>query len=378
MKMLHLTAQGLATGENALATLSSLSFQRAFLVTGGKSMFQTGVIDRITEQLSGGEVSIFGGIGKNPTKSAVEAGLAQMREFTPDLIIAVGGGSAIDAAKAMVLFYEYPNLNFENVTTVPLPQRRHKTTFVAIPSTSGTATEVTHVSVITYPELAYKVAIKTEAIRPDLAILDPSLPLTLPPHIAAETGMDALTHALESFVNRTKDDFTDALAYGAIQGLLEWLPRSCAKPELTSREKVHYYQCMAGMSFSNSGLGMVHGISHAFGGKYNLAHGLCNAVILPYSMQYNKKDPWVRQQYNRLLDPDRGEIIPRVFSLGRSLGIPTCIRDAGVSEEDFCRDFSFLLKNAMKGSTPANPIPVSEEDMAKILHCVFYGVDITF
>lgn len=222
MKKLVFTKDAFVVGENALSYLKELGAKKAVIVTGGKSMFQTGVID---------------------------------------------------AAKIMTLFYDFPELDFNNVFDHDLSGLTLKTQFVAVPSTSGTASEVTHVGVITYEEKEYKFAIRTEAIRPKVAILDPALPKSLPASVAAETGMDALTHALESYINKNGNDFTYALSKEAIEGLIEWLPVSVKTGSLESREKVHNFQCMAGMAFSNSGLGIVHGVSHAFGGKYNLAHG---------------------------------------------------------------------------------------------------------
>ncbi|NCB51086.1 MAG: iron-containing alcohol dehydrogenase [Clostridia bacterium] len=379
MKSLYFGGHVLVTGKDSMNWISSLTPGRVFLVTGGGSMIRTGVLDRIEGLLPDGSAVLrFTGIGKNPTKQEVEAGIEEMKAFRPDTIIAVGGGSAIDAAKAMMLFYEHPELSFDNVQTMPLPDEKGNILFIAIPSTSGTASEVTHVSVITYPELEYKIAIRCEAIRPAVAILDPALPMTLPARIAAETGMDALTHALECFINTSADDFTEALAKEAAEGIMEWLPASCLHKDPMAREKVHNYQCMAGLAFSNAGLGMVHGIAHAFGGKYNLAHGLCNAIVLPYSIQYNGKDPRVRKQYDKLAKPGLPDIAERVFALGEQIGIPQSFRDAGLAEKDYLADFGFLLEKSMGGSTRVNPVPVPEADMAKFLDCIYYGEPVTF
>lgn len=207
-------------------------------------------------------------------------------EATATMLLAVR-----TSAKAMVLFYEYPELNFGNVFSVPLPEKRVKTGFVAVPPTSGTASEVTHVTVITFPELGQKLTIKTKALRADVAILNGRIFRPLPAHIAAETGMDALTHAIECYTNRSKETFTDLLMRGAIEGIFAWLPRSVFEGDLESRQKMHEYSCMAGIAFSNAGLGMVHGISHAFSAHYNTAHRLANAVILPYVLDFSRRDP---------------------------------------------------------------------------------------
>ena len=380
MKKLVFTKEAFVTGEHALDYLKEIKAGCAVIVTGGSSMFRTGVIDRVKGLLEegGAEVSVYSGISKNPTVAQVEEGLKLLREKKPDTVVAVGGGSPLDAAKVMTLFYDCPELNFKNVLKAEISGLKLKTKFVAIPSTSGTASEVTHVGVITYEEEEYKFAIRSEAIRPDVAILDPELPSTLPAQIAAETGMDALTHALEAYINKTGNDFTYALAKEAAEGMLEWLPVSVKTGSKESREKMHNFSCMAGMAFSNSGLGIVHGVSHAFGGKYNLAHGLANAIILPYSMDYNKKDEEVREKYEKLSRILGCDVIEKVKALQKELGIASCMKEAGITEEDYRADFDFLLENSMKGSTAANPIPVSIEDMKKFLDCIYYGKKVEF
>ena len=190
--------------------------------------------------------------------------------------------------------------------------------------------------------------------------------------------MDALTHALEAYINKNGNDFTDALAKEAIEGIMEWLPESVLKGTLKAREKIHNYQCMAGMAFANSGLGMVHGVSHAFGGMYNVAHGLANAVILPYSMDYNKKDPEVAAKYAKLSRILGKDVTEAVKELSAQIDIPAKMQDAGVTEEDFKRDFTQLLDFSMQGSTVVNPIPVSREDMEKFLNCIYYGTKVDF
>lgn len=374
MKKIRLTGEQLITGPGALDALGSLEFTRAMIVTGGRSLFRNGTIDRAKTLLEPhGAVEVLDGIGANPTRDQVERGLAAMRAFSPDLVVAMGGGSPIDAAKAMLLFYEWPALNFENVFSTPLPEKRTKTRFVAIPSTSGTASEVTHVTVITFPEISQKLAIKTEALRPDIAILDGEICLSLPAHIAAETGMDALTHAIECYTNRSKETFTDLLARGAIEGIFEWLPRSVAAGDLESRQRMHEYACMAGMAFSNAGLGMVHGISHAFSAFYNTAHGLANAVILPYVLDYNRQDPWVAGELDRLSAALGGDVVEKVRALSHEVGIPACLRDAGIPEADFQRDEAQLIAGAMLGSTKVNPIPMTPETIAPIVRAAYYG-----
>ncbi|EKQ58094.1 MULTISPECIES: iron-containing alcohol dehydrogenase [unclassified Clostridium] len=380
MKTLRFNGDAIVTGVNSMEYLKEIKYNKAFIVTGGQSMFNSGVIDKVKEYLGNDEdrIFVYSGIGKNPTTEEVKKGIESIKKFEPDLVVAVGGGSPIDAAKIIALVYEYPELKVENLTNCILPEKRYKTKFVAIPSTSGTASEVTHVSVLTYEDVNLKLGIKSPSLRPDVAILDGNIPMTLPYNIAAETGMDALTHAIEAYINKTGDDFTEVLAKGAIEGLIEWLPIACNNKDIESRQKVHNYQSMAGMAFSNSGLGMVHGVSHAFGGKYNLAHGLTNAVILPYAMKYNSRDKEVSKKFSKLSAVIGTNIIEKVAMLNKELGIPNCIKDTGISEEDFNKDYELLVKNSMCGSTVANPIKIDIEVMKEFVKTVYYGSEIDY
>lgn len=380
MKKLVFTKKALVTGEGALEYLKEIPYSKAAVITGGASMQRTGVLARIRELMNGTDenFAVFSGIKKNPTIGQVEEGVEFLKREKPDVVLAVGGGSSIDAAKAMLLFYEYPELNFGNIFQTSLEDKTLKTLLIAIPSTSGTASEITHVSVITSEKDEYKYAIKAECIRPDVAIIDGTLPATLPADVAAETGMDALTHALESYINKGGNDFTDALAKEAVEGLLEWLPVSVKTGDIRAREKVHNLQCMAGMAFSNSALGMVHGVAHALGGKYNMAHGLANAIVLPYSMYYNKKDAEAAAKYEKLSRAIGRDIITAVEELKEILGIPGTLKDAGIAEEVYRADYGFLVEYSMKGATAANAREVSVEDMEKFLDCVYYGEEVDF
>lgn len=377
MKAIRLENGGIVIGSGALEHLKTLDYHRCVVVTGGSSMERTGVLSRVRQYLEreGCSVCIHSGVGANPTTEQIEDGLAVLRREEPDLILAVGGGSAIDAAKIMVLFYEYPELSFANVGSVPLPQKRTKTTFVAVPSTSGTGSEVTAAAVYTDTVRKIKIPVKTPAIRPDLAILDPDLPMTMPAALAAETGMDALTHAIEAYVNHGLDPFTEVICRGAIEGLLRWLPAAVNEGTAEAREQVHYLQCMAGISFANVGLGMVHGIAHSFGGKFNIAHGLANAVILPYAMRYNSRDARVREKLERLGCYTGGDVIAQVEELKRVLNIPVCFQSV-IPEEDFRSSYEPLVEYALQTGTLANPVPMTYPEMEKMVNAVYYGTPI--
>lgn len=227
---------------------------------------------------------------------------------------------------------------------------------------------------ITDPEQELKVPIMTDCLRPDLAILDPDIVMTMSKNIAAETGMDALTHAIEAYTNHNLDDFDEGLCSSAIVGIMEWLPKSVLEEDPVAREKVHNFQAMAGIGFANVGLGMVHGIAHSFGAAYDMAHGLTNAVILPYVLQYNSRDPLVKAKLTELSYRCHCEdIILKIEEMREQLGIPRCFREAGITEEMFREKHDLLLQHAMLGATKVNPVKMTVEEMDKMLTQVYMG-----
>ncbi len=379
MKKILLGGQVIFTGSGSINELKSVKAERAFIVTGGQAMERSGVIARIEAILAaaGCVTFIYGGIGKNPDTQAVLRGVDKMREFAPDLLIAVGGGSPIDAAKVMGLFYEYPELNFDKARAGQLPSVRKSLKFIAIPSTSGTGAEVTKAAVITFRELELKVGLKTPAFIPDWAILDADITMTMPPNIVAETGLDALTHAVECYINAGLDDFTEVLAKGAVAGLFTWLPVSYQAGTLESREKVHHYQCMAGLAFDNTGLGMAHGISHALGGRFDLGHGLLNAIMLPYVLEFNARDTAVAARLHELARcigrNGSSSFIAAVRELNQALKIPAGLEQAGVSRCAFNADIDGLISNCLQGSTRVNPVAVTADQMAGLLRQAYSG-----
>ena len=379
MRKLVLSGKGILTGEGSLLALKDLKYERALLVTGGSSMIKSGVIARAEKylQMNGTETDLFSGVPKNPSIEDVLKGLVICRKFKPDVILAIGGGSAMDCAKAILLFYEFPYLNFENVLEFnkkgEIPTER-KTGLICVPSTSGTGSEVTRGTVITDPEKELKVPIMTDCLRPDLAILDPEITMTMPDHVAAETGMDALTHAIEAYTNHNLDDFDEGLCSSAIIGIMKWLPVSVLDKTLEAREKVHNYQAMAGIGFANVGLGMVHGIAHSFGAAYNMAHGLTNAIILPYVLRYNSRDAVVREKLAELSYRCHcNDIITEIEKMREKLGIPASFREAGITEEMYREKYDLLLEHAMLGATNVNPVKMTIEEMKKMLNVVYTG-----
>lgn len=374
LKILNFSPYQIVTGRGSISYLKDVASQRTLVISGAKSMRRAGIIDKIMSYLSSEEIQVFEGLSNEPSIDDIERGLAVIREFQPDTVVAVGGGSVLDAAKGMLLFYEFPWLSFDRIQEEKIPEKREKTQFIAIPSTSGTGSEVTRTSVITDPDKQIKVPIINICLKPDVAILDADLTDGMPKKLAAETGMDALTHAMECYLRHDLDDFDEVLAKGAIEGILKWLPESYLRGTPESREKMHNYQSVAGMSFTNVGVAVVHGIAHAVGAYFHMAHGLANAIILPYAMEFNSQDENVRKKLaylSKLCGCD--DLIQAVWDLDRLLEIPPTLREAGIPEGDFLAVFEDVARSSLLGATRFNPVPVSLEDVKSLLNTIYYG-----
>ena len=375
MKNLKFGGEAIVTGIGSLKYLDNYKNMKAFIVTGGSSMIKNGTIDKIKAILeeNGSGVYIHSGVKSNPDTEDVAAGLEAINIYKPDVLIAVGGGSAIDLGKVLSIMYENPDLDIEKMAFTRLPDKRRHLKLVAIPSTSGTGTEVTSASVITYKEHDIKIGLKSMAMIPDAAILDPEITMSMPDNVVAETGMDALTHAVECYINKKVDDFTECLAKGAIEGILGFLPLSYAEKTLESREKMHNFQCIAGLAFTNTGLGMSHGIAHAIGGKFNLGHGLTNAIALPYVLEFNSRSPEVCSRLDVLSNMAGRDFIFAVRELDEKLHIPKTFKEAGIEENWFFQDFDALVDNSLMGSTRSNPVEITKEEMSDLLRVMYNG-----
>ena len=375
MKALKFNGNEIITGPGALNWIKDVEARRIFVVTGKGSMFKNGTIGRLEAMFTatGKAWEVYSGIGGNPTRTEVEAGAEAMKAFGPDAVLAVGGGSSIDAAKVMTLLCDQPELTIDKIRAGEAPAKREHIMLIAAPSTSGTASEVTRAAVVTFEDEKIKVGLKTTAFIPDVAIVDGELTLSMPKHVMVETGMDALTHAIESYINKNNDDFCKMISKGAVEGLCRSLPDSFEKGDIESRQHVHNYQCYVGMAFQNSGLGMDHGIAHAFGGRFGTSHGLLNAVALPYVLKYNARDPQVKADLDELSRIVGQDIIEKVEALNEQFGIPKTFKAMGISEKDFEKYYDSLLENSMKGSTVRNPVKMTTEAMDLVLKSIYTG-----
>ncbi|MGL4738979.1 MAG: iron-containing alcohol dehydrogenase [Cellulosilyticaceae bacterium] len=379
-------------GKDALAVLKTIKGKKAIVVVGGGSMKRFGFLDKVTNYLAeaGIEVQLFENVEPDPSVETVMAGAQAMRDFEPDWIVSIGGGSPIDAAKAMWIFYEYPELTFEEaIVPFSLPALRQKAQFIAIPSTSGTATEVTAFSVITDYAKGIKYPLADFNITADIAIVDPELAETMPQTLTAHTGMDALTHAIEAYVSSCHSPFTDPLALQAIAMTFDELITSY-EGDMASREQMHYAQCLAGMAFSNALLGIVHSMAHKTGAAFStghIPHGCANAIYLPYVIQYNAKaDPTRYAAIARHigLEGDSDEALvealcSKINDYNTQLNIPHTLEAFGIIEEEFLAKLPEIAENAVGDAcTGSNPRSISPDQMVELFKCCYYGHAVNF
>lgn len=368
-------------GPNSLDYLGTLQGERAMLVTGGSSMKKFGFLDRAEKHLTQAGLSckIIDGVEPNPSVKTVLRGKEEMLVFKPDWIIAIGGGSALDAAKIMWVFYEHPELNFEDIIDVfSIPKLRNKARFIAIPSTSGTASEITAFSVITDSEKKIKYPLVSPEIIPDIAIVDPEIPATMPPHITANTGMDVMAHAVEAFVSINASDYSDPLALRAIEMVFEYLPLAVADGKnLKAREKMHNASTLAGMAFSNASLGIIHSLAHKIGGELHIDHGLANAILLPYVIQFNYQ---AAAEKFSVIEKTLGinSLANAIRELNQKINIPANFKDIDwleITADYFEEIVDRMAQNALQDPcTLTNPLQPTVGDMKELYRNSFYGV----
>ena len=395
-------------GKGALEELKNFKGKKAVICVGGGTMKRLGFLDRAEAYLkeAGMEVKIIDGIEPDPSVETVMKGAAVMQEFQPDWIVAIGGGSPIDAAKAMWIKYEHPDCTFEDMCKVfGIPALRNKAHFCAVSSTSGTATEVTAFSVITDYSKGIKYPLADFEITPDVAIVDPDLAEPMPKKLTAHTGMDAMTHAVEAYVSTANCDFTDPLAIHAIEMIDQDLIPSY-NGDMAARDRMHNAQCLAGMAFSNALLGIVHSMAHKTGAAFadygaHIIHGAANAMYLPKVIAFNAKDKTAKARYGVIVDymgiadvnasddEKVAALIAHLRDMCEQLNIPHCIKNYGAdsypTENGFVPEDVFLARlhdiavNAVADAcTGSNPRQPSVEEMEKLLKCCYYDTEVDF
>ena len=384
--------------------------EKVFIVT-DKSMVEFGFFRKITELINQRRnkvvMQLFSDVEPDPDIETVHKGTEIMRVFQPDTIVALGGGSVMDAAKGMWIFYEHPEVNFDDLKqkfmdirkrAFKYPELGKKSRLICIPTTSGTGSEVTPFAVISDKKNNKKYPLTDYSLTPTVAIVDPEFTTNLPPRPTAMTGMDVLTHAIEAYVSVMASDFTDGLALKAIELVFKYLPRAVkdGKNDLEAREKMHNAATIAGMAFANAFLGMTHSMAHKVGAEFHTVHGLACSILLPYVIEYNGQVPtklsvWPKynhycadkkyQDIAKLLGlphktPEEGtaSLAKAVRNLAKEIGLATCFKDTGIDEKEFeshIERISFLAYEDQ--CSPCNPRVPMVEDMQEILRKAYKG-----
>ena len=383
--------------------------ERAFIVT-DQGMVKLGYVDKILYHLRKRQKyvhsEIFSEVEPDPSFDTIKKGVEQMNNFKPDVIIAIGGGSPMDAAKGMWLFYEHPDADIEGLKlkfmdirkrTYKFPKLGEKAKMVAIPTTSGTGSEVTSFAVITDKEKDRKYPLADYELTPDVAIVDPDLVMSLPKSVTADTGMDVLTHALEAYVSNMASDYTDGLSEKAVELVMNNLEEAYNNgSNKLAREKMHNASTIAGMAFTNAFLGVSHSIAHKIGAEFHLPHRRINAILLPYVVKYNGTKPSkfvsfpkyeyyiADEKYSQLAkklglkaqNTEEGvnSLVEKIKELNANLNIPKSFKDAGIDEEEFLAKLDILADRAFEDQcTTANPRVPLVEEIKQIMLDSYYG-----
>ncbi len=388
------------------------NIERAFIVT-DPGMVKLGYVDKILYHLRNRQhyvhSEIFSEVESDPSFDTIMKGVETMKNFKPDVIIALGGGSPIDAAKGMWLFYEHPEADPEGLKlkfmdirkrTYKFPKLGEKCQMVAIPTTSGTGSEVTSFAVITDKEKNKKYPLADYELTPDVAIVDPDLVMSLPKSITADTGMDVLTHALEAYVSNMASDYTDGLAEKAVELVFQYLEQAYDDGNnKLAREKMHNASTIAGMAFTNAFLGVNHSMAHKIGAEFHLPHGRINAILLPYVVRYNATKPTkfvsfpkyeyfiADRKYSEIakkaglkaktVEEGISSLIEKIKEMNEHMNIPKSFKDAGIDEQEFLSKVDMLADRAFEDQcTTANPRVPLVSEIKQILLDSYYGKEV--
>ncbi|MCI8964090.1 MAG: iron-containing alcohol dehydrogenase [Eubacterium sp.] len=381
MRPMKLAGSELMFGAGSLEYIKSIHAQRASIVVGGSSMEKSGMLAKVEELFrdAGAQVSVIRGVEPDPSFGTVLRGAGEMLEFQPDLIVGLGGGSAMDAAKAMWIYYEHPELKTIEEILPPndFPKLRTKARLCCIPSTSGTASEVSRSIVISDNERGIKHGIGNMEMMPDIAICDPAVTMSMPAHITAETGMDAMTHAVEALVSQRANYVSDILAKQAVKDIFTYLPLAYEDGEdVEAREKMLNASMVAGLAFTNVSLGIVHSIAHTLGSFFHISHGLGDAIVLPYVIHFNEaKSAEARNIYKNMAEEQKADSFEAgIIELNKKLHIADKI-SALLSEEqkaEYQEKISEMADMALAdGCTKTNPAIPTKTEMEELFKTIF-------
>ncbi|KAI3350172.1 iron-containing alcohol dehydrogenase [Clostridium botulinum] len=380
MRPMKLAGSELLFGEGCLEHIKSMEVKKVTIVIGGSSMLKSGMLDKVKGYFTeiGAEIQLITGVEPDPSFQTVIRGAKEMIEFGPDFIVALGGGSVMDAAKTMWIYYEHPELKTLEDILPPnkFPKLREKARFCCIPSTSGTASEVSRSVVISDNETGMKHGLGNMEMMPDIAICDPEVTVSMPARITAETGMDALTHALEALASNRANYVSNILALQAAIDIIEALPKAYEFGEdLEKREKMLNASMVAGMAFTNVSLGIVHSMAHTLGGYFKVAHGLADAILLPYIIEFNSNNKDAKAIYDNVAEKvgckDLGQVIKE---LNEKLNVPKKLSEIITDEEKYNDLLDEMSKAALAdGCTKTNPIVPTIEQFRELFIKAYKG-----
>jgi alcohol dehydrogenase class IV len=363
----------IAFGEEALSYLERLEGTRAFIVT-DEVIVRLGHAARVEQLLRGAgfQVATYDKVEPNPSLETVRAGAAAMTEFQPDWIVGVGGGSVIDAAKGMWILYERPDMDPEGINPIEVLHLRRKARLVAIPTTSGTGSDATWAVVLTNVAERRKLGLGSREALPDIAIVDPSFVMAMPPRLTADTGMDALTHAVEGYTCSFRNDFSDGLCLKAAELVFQFLPRAYADGrDAEARTKMHCAASIAGLGFGNSMASLAHGLGHSLGAVFHVAHGLAVGLFLPYVIEFCVRGEPGTTRYGELArhlglpgttEPDAASgLAEAIRALQRKLDEPTTLAGCGIAESDLEAQMRLLVSNCGNDSSTVTSTRIPDD-----------------
>jgi alcohol dehydrogenase class IV len=392
--MWYFNSPEIVFGEGSLSHLERLVGQRACIVS-DERLVRLGIVRRVIQAMApaGMQVEVFSAVEPDPSLDTVRRGAQAMLRFQPDWIIAVGGGSVMDAAKAMWVLYERPDLTPEQINPIDTLGLRQKARLVAIPTTSGTGSEATWAVVLTDPQEKRKLGLGNRENLPDLAILDPELVMQLPTRLTADTGLDALVHAVEGYSSAWHNDFTDGLCLQAARLIFDYLPQAYHEgSDMDARIHLQNAAAIAGLGFGNSMAALAHGMGHALGGVFHIPHGRAVALCLPYTIEYCIQEGNTRYtdlaRFLGLGDGNHGEVAERDLALAlaeaireleREVGQPLSLAECGLSREELAEGMELLVANALNDTQTIMSTRVPEsEDLRKLFEAVWEGGKVEF
>ena len=376
-------------GEDALEVLKDLEGKKVFIVT-DKTVRSLGYVDMVSNYLkeAGMDIEIFDGVEPELPIENVMEGAKLIRKIAPDWIVGLGGGSCMDAAKAIWVVYERPDIKLEGISPLVELGLRKKARLICIPTTSGTGSEASWAAVITNKKERFKLEVASREFYPDLSIVDPKLAGEMPKKLTADSGIDVLITAVEAYVNQWRNDFADAMAIKAIQLTVRYLPRAYEnKNDLEAREKMHYAATMAGMAFSNSQVGVAHAMGHSFGAVFKIPHGRATAVFFPYSIEFGVKE--AGERYAEIaktigieaesVEEAVEKLVDTIKGLMKKIGEPLSVKEMEIKWEDYHQKLDELVAKAgMSTCNFLNPRVASNEELRKLFTYAFDGRTIDF